>query len=119
MLLWLWELQTHFHSVCTDKWRLSCVTGCQQDENLRYFIVVDLIQCGLTNQKTCLKSVTLAVNNYNYQVWETFGQLHGVKSLAADISVVLNNLQVLYLTVILPTHSDTFNRLKLLVLLII
>lgn len=42
--------------------------GCLQDQNLRYVMVVDLLQCGLTRQKTCLKSVTLAVNNYNYQV---------------------------------------------------
>lgn len=42
--------------------------GCLQDQNLRYVMVVDLLQCGLTRQKTCLKAVTLAVKNYSYQV---------------------------------------------------
>ncbi|XP_075873359.1 mucin-2-like, partial [Nelusetta ayraudi] len=45
----------------------DCSYVLTQDQNLRYVMVVDLLQCGLTRQKTCLKSVTLAVNNYNYQ----------------------------------------------------
>nr|XP_046254838.1 mucin-5B-like [Scatophagus argus] len=45
----------------------DCSYVLAQDSENRYTVLVDLVKCGLADRRTCLRAVTLAINN-NYEV---------------------------------------------------